>query len=353
MTPPTMRYVAHDPNGGGPEQLRFETGPVPAPKAGELLIQVEAAGVNRPDVMQRAGKYPPPPGASPVLGLEVAGTVAAVGPAVETPGGTGETPRFAVGDRVCALVNGGGYATWCVAPVGQCLPWPAGLDAVHSAALPETCFTVWSNLFRTGRLAAGETILVHGGTSGIGSIAIQLGRAFGARVLATCGSADKAALARSLGAEAAIDYRSEDFVARTLALTDRRGVDLVLDIMGAAYLERNLACLADLGRLVLVSLQGGAIADRLDLGRVMTGRLTVTGTTLRPRDAAFKAEIAAALLRNVWPLIETGAVKPLLYRILPFTQVAEAHRLMESGAHAGKIVLSMTGDRPMSGADRV
>lgn len=339
MSGQTMRYIDHDPSGGGPESMRLRTGPVPVPGPGALLIRVEAAGVNRPDVMQRAGKYPPPPGASPILGLEVAGTVAALGPPDEAA--TPPAHRFAVGDRVCALVNGGGYATWCVAPVGQCLPWPSGFDAARSAALPETCFTVWSNMIRSGRLAAGETMLVHGGTSGIGSTAIQLARALGARVIATCGSAEKAELARALGAEATIDYRTEDIPARVQALTGRRGVDLVLDIMGASYLERNLACLADLGRLVLVSLQGGAVADRIDLARIMTRRLTLTGATLRPRDAAFKAEIAAALRETVWPLIDAGTIKPLMYRILPFTQAIEAHRLMESGSHAGKIVLTM------------
>ncbi|MCQ8279057.1 NAD(P)H-quinone oxidoreductase [Acetobacteraceae bacterium KSS8] len=331
----TMRHVTHNPSGGGPETMGFAEAPMPVPRPGELLIEVEAAGVNRPDVMQRAGKYPPPPGASPILGLEVAGRVVALGPPGDRPS------RFQVGDRVCALVNGGGYATFCVAPVGQCLPCPAGLDVVQSAALPETCFTVWSNLFRTGRLRSGETVLIHGATSGIGSIAIQLATQFGARVFATCGDARKAEITRSLGAEAAINYKEEDFAERVAALTEGRGVDVVLDIVGAAYLERNLRSLADLGRLVLVSVQSGAVASGVDLARIMSKRLTLTGTTLRPRTAAFKAELADSLAEHVWPLIEAGKVKPLMERVLPFEQVRQAHELMEGGSHAGKIVLDL------------
>jgi putative PIG3 family NAD(P)H quinone oxidoreductase len=334
-----MRFVAHDPAGGGPDTLRLASGPLPVPGPGELLIRVMAAGINRPDVMQRQGSYPPPPGASPVLGLEVAGTVAAIGPAAEAA----DSP-VAVGDRVCALVNGGGYAEYCVAPVGQCLPWPAGYEAARAAALPETFFTVWSNLFRTGHLAAGETLLVHGGSSGIGSTAIQLARSFGARVLATAGSREKCDIVSRLGADAAINYREEDFAERVKALTDGRGVDIVLDIMGASYLDRNLSCLADLGRLVLVSLQGGGVAEQVSLTRIMTGRLTLTGTTMRPRSRAFKAEIAEALRQNVWPLLDTGSVAPLMHAVLPFTEVEQAHRLMEGGSHAGKIVLIVAKD---------
>ncbi len=346
-----MRFVAHDPAGGDPDTLRVRSGPLPQPRPGELLIRVEAAGINRPDVMQRKGLYPPPPDASPGLGLEVAGVVVAIAPAVgdAEPGkpapAVPATP-IAPGDRVCALVNGGGYAEYCTAPVAQCLPWPTGFDAVAAAALPENYFTVWSNLFRTGHLSAGETLLVHGGTSGIGSTAIQLARCFGARVLTTVGSPEKAAIARSLGADEAINYRTEDFAERVPALTGGRGVDIVLDIMGAPYLEPNLRCLADLGRLVLVSVQGGPVADKLDLRRIMTGRLTLTGTTMRPRSAAFKGEIAEALLQNVWPLLESGAVRPLIHAVLPFEQAAEAHRLMEGGSHAGKIVLALDGDGP-------
>ncbi len=339
-----MRLVAHDPAGGDPDTLHVRDAPLPQPRPGELLIRVSAAGINRPDVMQRRGLYPPPPDASPELGLEVAGTVVAIAPAAQAEPHPGAAAPVALGDRVCALVNGGGYAEYCTAPLAQCLPWPAGYDAVRAAALPENYFTVWSNLFRTGHLAAGETLLVHGGTSGIGSTAIQLARSFGARVFATVGSPEKAAIARSLGAEAAIDYRTEDFAERVLALTGGRGVDIVLDIMGASYLEPNLRCLADLGRLVLVAVQGGAVADKLDLRRIMTGRLTLTGTTLRPRSAAFKGEIAEALLQNVWPLLEGGTVRPLIHAVLPFEQAADAHRLMEGGSHAGKIVLTLDGD---------
>ncbi len=333
--PDSMRFVAHDGAGGGPDTLRIETGALPAPGAGELLIRVMAAGINRPDVMQRQGSYPPPRDASPVLGLEVAGIVAAIGAS------GAEAAGLAVGDRVCALVNGRGYAEYCVAPAAQCLPWPAGYDAPRAAALPETFFTVWSNLFRTGHLAAGETLLVHGGSSGIGSTAIQLARSFGARVIATAGTAEKCDIARRLGAEAAINYREENFVDQVMALTDGRGVDIVLDIMGASYLDRNLACLADLGRLVFVSLQGGARADGVSLTRIMTGRLTLTGTTMRPRSARFKGEIAEALRQDVWPLLDTGSVAPLMHAVLPFTQVVQAHKLMESGSHAGKIVLTL------------
>ena len=337
--PDSMRFVAHDAAGGGPETLRIETGALPAPGPGELLIRVLAAGINRPDVMQRQGLYPPPKQASPVLGLEIAGIVAAIGPA------DGPQPAAAaIGDRICALVNGGGYAEYCTAPAGQCLPWPAGYDAARAAALPETFFTVWSNLFRTGHLAAGETLLVHGGSSGIGSTAIQLARSFGARVLATAGTAAKCDIARRLGAEAAIDYRAEDFVERVASLTDGRGVDIVLDIMGASYLDRNLSCLADLGRLVFVSLQGGGTADSVSLTRIMTGRLTLTGTTMRPRSAAFKSEIAEALRQNVWPLLDAGSVAPLMHAVLPFAEVEQAHRLMEGGSHAGKIVLAVAED---------
>ncbi|NPD68427.1 NAD(P)H-quinone oxidoreductase [Lichenicola cladoniae] len=333
-----MRYIAHDAAGGPPDTLRVETGSLPSPRPGEVLVRVMAAGVNRPDVMQRAGAYPPPQGASPVLGLEIAGIVVAVVPSAD---GAGLDP-VQVGDRVCALVNGGGYAEYCVAPALQCLPWPEGYDAVRAAALPETYFTVWSNLFRTGHLAAGETVLVHGGTSGIGSTAIQFARSFGARVFATAGSAAKCALCLELGAEAAINYRDEDFAERIATLTGKRGVDVVLDLMGAPYLSRNLASLADLGRLVLVAVQGGAKADTLDLARIMSGRLTLTGTTMRPRTAAFKAEIAEALRQNVWPLLDAGTVRPLIHKVLPFTEAAQAHTLMESGSHAGKIILSLS-----------
>ena len=332
-----MRQVVHDPAGGGPETLRIENGPVPTPRPGEVLIRVLAAGINRPDLMQRQGLYPPPADASPLLGLEVAGTVVAIG---------SEVTGLTVGDRVCALVNGGGYAEYCVAPAVQCLPWPVGYDAPRAAALPETFFTVWSNLFRTGHLAAGETVLVHGGTSGIGATAIQLARGFGARVIATAGTAEKCATCLTLGAEAAINYREEDFAERVQALTGTRGVDIVLDIVGAPYLARNIDSLADLGRLVLVAVQGGAKAEALDLRRIMTRRLTLTGTTMRPRTAAFKVEIAEALRQNVWPLLDAATVRPMMHRVFPLAEVAEAHRMMEQGDHSGRIILDMTAGTP-------
>jgi NADPH:quinone reductase len=317
---------------GAPDVMEIVDAPVPVPRAGELLIRVQAAGVNRPDLMQRKGLYPPPKDASPVLGLEVAGEVAALG--------EGAT-AYNVGDRVCALVNGGGYAEYCAAPAGQCLPWPAGFDAVRAAALPENYFTVWSNLFRAGNLRAGQSVLVHGGAGGIGTTAIQLARARGARVFATAGSAEKCRLCETLGAEAGINYREERFADRVKELTGGRGVDMVLDMIGASYLEPNLRSLAEDGRLVVVALQGGAVAEKLDLARVMTRRLAITGSTLRPRTAAYKAELASALREEVWPLLERGEIAPLMHAVLPFTSVVDAHTLMESGSHAGKIVLSL------------
>jgi putative PIG3 family NAD(P)H quinone oxidoreductase len=304
----------------------------PVPQPGEVLIRVAAAGVNRPDVVQRQGLYPPPPDASPILGLEVAGVV------VET--GEGVTSLHE-GDRVCALVNGGGYAEFCRAPAGQCLPWPAGYDAVRAAAVPETFFTVWANLFDIGHLSAGETVLIHGGSSGIGTTAIQLARAFGARVLVTAGSAEKCAACVALGAEVAINYKEEDFVARVKAVTGRRGVDVVLDMVGGPYLARNVAVLAKDGRLVVVAVQGGGRDPDFDLRHVMVKRLTITGSTMRPRTAAEKAAIGASLLERVWPLLEAGTCAPVIHGVFPMEQVAEAHRLMESSAHIGKIVLTV------------
>src|SRR5688572_23029663 len=288
---------------GGPEVLRLTERRDPEPGAGEVLIQVEAAGVNRPDVMQRRGHYPPPPGASDIPGLEVAGTIAALGDGVR---------GWRVGDRVCALVAGGGYASLCVAPAPQCLPVPAALDAVGAAAVPETFFTVWTNVFDRGRLARGETALIHGGTSGIGTTAIQLAAARGARVFATAGSDEKCLACEALGAERAINYRQEDFVAAVKDATSGRGVDLVLDIVGGDYFPRNLAALAVDGRLVQTGLQGGASAQ-LDLTHVLRRRLTITGSTLRPRTVEEKGEIAAALRAEVWPLLEQGRVKPIVY----------------------------------------
>jgi putative PIG3 family NAD(P)H quinone oxidoreductase len=296
-----------------------------------VLIRVEAAGVNRPDIMQRQGKYPPPPGASDIPGLEVAGEV------VETKG----EARWKPGDRVCALVAGGGYAEFCAAPALQCLPIPQGLTAIEAAAIPETYFTVWTNLFQRGRLQPGETVLIHGGTSGIGSTAIQLARAFGAIAYATAGSDGKCDACRRIGAAEAINYRTEDFVERVKALTSARGVDLVLDIIGGDYLIRNIMCLALHGRLVQVGLIGGARAQ-IDLRPVLNNRLTLTGSTLRPRTAVEKGEIARELEAQVWPLFERGEIRPIVHRTLPLGEASEAHRLLEAGEVIGKVVLSVS-----------
>lgn len=327
MIPDTMRHIAHVP--GGPEGMALATGPVPQPGPGEVLIRVEAAGVNRPDVLQRSGAYPPPPGASPLLGLEVAGEVAVAG----------EGAGWSVGDRVCALANGGGYAEYCTVPGGQCLPWPDGYDAVRAAALPETYFTVWANLFGHGRLQPGERVLVHGGTSGIGVTAIQLAREFGARVYATAGSADKVAACVRLGADGGVNYREADFVGAVREFTAGAGVDVVLDMVGAPYFARNLQCLALDGRLVLIAFLHGSFVDGLDLRPIMARRLTVTGSTMRPRTAAEKAAIAAELRERVWPALSAGRCGPVIYAEFPLEQAADAHRLMESSAHVGKIML--------------
>lgn len=316
---------------GGPEVLALAEGPVPRPGPDEVLIRVAAAGVNRPDVLQRTGLYPPPPGASPVLGLEVSGMIAALGDGVQ---GCDE------GGEVCALVAGGGYAEFCVAPAPQCLPVPRGLSLLEAAGLPETFFTVWSNVFDRGRLVAGETFLVHGGTSGIGTTAIQLARAFGARVFATAGSLEKCAVCVELGAERAIDYRREDFPSAIREATAGRGVDVILDMVGGPYVERNLRALAVEGRLVQIAfLQGSKVT--LDLVHLMVRRQTITGSTLRPRLVAEKAAIAGALRDKVWPLIEAGTVRPVIDRTFPLAEAAEAHRLMETSRHIGKILLIM------------
>jgi putative PIG3 family NAD(P)H quinone oxidoreductase len=315
---------------GAPEVLQPTERPDPRPAAGDVLIRVAAAGVNRPDVMQRLGHYPPPPGASDIPGLEVAGVVESVGDGVTS---------WRAGDAVCALVSGGGYATKCVAPAVQCLPVPSPLDLVAAAALPETFFTVWSNVFDRGRLRAGETALFHGGSSGIGTTAIQLARARGARVLATAGSPEKCRACEQLGAERAIDYRSQDFVEAVRTLTAGRGVDLILDIVGGSYVNRNLGALAMDGRLVVIGFMEGEPTATIDLRRILGRRLTITGSTLRPRPVGEKGAIAESLRREVWPLLESGAVKPIVYRTFPLAEAAAAHRLMESGGHVGKIVL--------------
>jgi putative PIG3 family NAD(P)H quinone oxidoreductase len=318
---------------GGPEVLRPGRREVPRPGAGEVLIRVAAAGVNRPDVMQRQGHYPPPPGASDIPGLEVAGTIAALGEGVR---------EWSVGDAVCALLAGGGYAEMAVAPVPQCLPLPRGLDFVMAAALPETFFTVWTNVFERGRLREGETLLVHGGASGIGTAAISLAHALGARVLATAGSPEKCAACLRLGAERAIDHTREDFVAAVDEATGGRGVDVVLDMVGGDYTPRNLRCLALEGRLVQIAFLRGPRVE-VDLLTVMQRRLTLTGSTLRPRGVAEKGAIARALRERVWPLLEQGRVAPVVHATFPLEQAAEAHRLMESGRHVGKIVLRVEG----------
>ena len=318
---------------GGPEAMRVDRAPVPQPGAGEVLIRVAAAGVNRPDVQQRKGLYPPPSDASPVLGLEVAGEVVAFG--------DGAAGGLEHGRQVCALVNGGGYAEYCVAPTAQCLPWPKDYDAVRAAALPETLFTVWANLFGLGRLAPGETALVHGGSSGIGTTAIQLSRAFDARVFATAGSAEKCQACVALGAEAAIDYRTEDFVARIGALTGGRGVDVVLDMVAGSYLSRNTQALARDGRLVVIAVQGGVHDPDLNFALVMMKRLTITGSTMRPRTRAEKGAIADELHRHVWPKLDAGQCAPVIHGVFPLARVAEAHALMESSRHIGKIVLTL------------
>jgi putative PIG3 family NAD(P)H quinone oxidoreductase len=319
---------------GGPEVLVPVERQRPVAGAGEVVIEVAAAGVNRPDVMQRRGLYPPPLGASDIPGLEVAGTIVEVGPG----SGDGASPEWRAGDQVCALVSGGGYAEYCAAPAVQCLPIPRGLDATAAAAIPETFFTVWSNVFERGRLKAGEWILVHGGTSGIGTAAIQLARALGARVVATAGSPEKCGACERLGAECAINYRERDFVAEVRALTAGAGVDVVLDIIGGEYLPRNIEALAVEGRLVQIGLQGGSTAT-LNLAPLLVKRLTITASTLRARSVEAKGVLANALRAHVWPLLETGAVRPVVHATFPLRAAADAHRLMESGAHIGKIVL--------------
>ena len=314
---------------GGPEVLRETRGPAPVAGPGELLIRVRAAGVNRPDVVQRQGFYAPPPGASAIPGLEVAGEIVAMGEGVA---------RWHLGDQVCALVSGGGYAEYVNVPARQALPVPRGLSIEEAAALPETAFTVWSNVFQRGGLTAGEVMLVHGGSSGIGTLAIQLGRAFGARVIATAGSAEKCEACVALGAEACVNYRDADFVAAVRDFSGGRGADLILDMVGGDYIQRNIQCAAEDGRIVQIAfLQGAAVS--LNLMQLMLKRLTLTGSTLRARPESFKAALATAVEQNVWPLIEAGRVKVVLATRFKLADAAEAHRLMESSTHIGKIVL--------------
>ncbi|WP_423600508.1 NAD(P)H-quinone oxidoreductase [Roseateles sp. MS654] len=318
---------------GGPEVLQLIERADPVAGAGECLVRVQAYGINRPDVLQRKGAYPPPAGASDLPGLEVAGVIEAGDAQALAAAG------LEVGDPVCALVAGGGYAERCVAPVAQCLPVPRGWSMVEAASLPETFFTVWSNVFERARLQPGESLLVHGGSSGIGVTAIQLAKALGSTVLVTVGTADKAKACLALGADVAINYREQDFVEAVKAATAGRGVDVILDMVAGGYVARNVQCLADDGRAVIIAVQGGVKAE-FDAGQVLRRRLTISGSTLRPRPVEFKAGIARALRERVWPLLETRAISPVIFRQLPATEAAAAHALMESGEHVGKIVLS-------------
>jgi len=330
VIPTTMKAI--DPTEpGGPEVLRLVDRPVPRPGAGEVLIRVAAAGVNRPEVMQRQGKYPPPPGAPSILGMELSGTIVAAGDGVDD---------IQIGQPVCALVTGGAYAEYAVAPFGQCLPVPPALSMVEAAALPETLFTVWTNLFERAYAAEGDSVLVHGGTSGIGTMAITLGTLFGLTMIVTAGSDDKCAAARDLGATHAINYKTEDFVERVKAVTDGRGVDIVLDMVGGDYVPRNLQCLAEDGRHVSIAVQRGASAE-IPLFEMMRRRLTLTGSTLRPRSVAFKSLVADEIVRSVWPFVEAGQLKPVMDRSFPFVDAPAAHARMEAGDHVGKIVLTM------------
>ena len=328
--PATMQAI--DPEAhGGPEVLRLVERPVPQPQSGEVLIRVAAAGVNRPDVLQRKGGYPPPPGAPSIPGLEVSGTVVAVGEGVEDT---------MIGQPVCALIAGGGYAEYAVAPAGQCLPVPHGLDMVHAAAIPETLFTVWTNLFERAFATEGDSVLVHGGTSGIGTMAIALANAFGLTIVVTAGSDDKVAAAKALGAHHAINYKTEDFVARVKEITGGKGCAVVLDMVGGDYVPRNLQCLADDGRHVSIAVQGGAQAT-IPIFEIMRRRLTLTGSTLRARDEGFKTLVAEEIARTVWPHVEAGRPRPVIDKVFPLADAAAAHARMEEGDHVGKIVLTV------------
>ena len=331
MIPTNMRFVSHG-RGGPAEVLEIAQTATPIPGPREVLIEVEYAGVNRPDILQRAGAYPPPPGASPILGLEVAGNVVARG---------AEVNEWTVGDSVCALTPGGGYAEYCLADASHCLPVPRGLELKQAAALPENLFTVWHNLVERGRLKAGESVLVHGGSSGIGYMAIQLAKQYGAEVLATAGSDQKTEFCRKLGADLVINYRTQDFVAEIENHIGRRGVDVILDMVGGDYLSRNVGLLALEGRLVQIAFLQGSKVSEFDFLPVMVRRLTITGSTLRPRTVEQKAAIARSLRDRVWPLLETGKVKVFIHQIFPLAQVRDAHRQMEQGQHLGKILLQV------------
>ncbi|HEX7848236.1 MAG TPA: NAD(P)H-quinone oxidoreductase [Sphingomonas sp.] len=328
---PTVMRAIDPEQPGGPDVLRIVERPVPVPGEGEVLIKVAAAGVNRPEVMQRMGMYPPPPGAPSILGMEVSGTIVATGPGIE---------RDLVGQPVCALIAGGAYAQYAVAPYGQCLPVPEALSMIEAAAMPETLFTVWTNLFERGFAAEGDTVLVHGGTSGIGTMAIALCNLFGVTVIVTAGSDEKCAAAKAVGADHAINYKTEDFVERVKAITGGKGVAVVLDMVGGDYVPRNMQCLADDGRHVSIAVQGGLQAT-IPIFEIMRRRLTLTGSTLRPRSVAFKTAVADELAHNVWPQVAEGKLKPVIDTVFRFDQAPDAHRLMESGNHVGKIVLEI------------
>jgi putative PIG3 family NAD(P)H quinone oxidoreductase len=328
---PTVMRAIDPEQPGGPEVLQIVERPVPTPGEGEVLIKIAAAGVNRPEVMQRMGMYPPPPGAPSILGMEVSGTIVAIGPAVE---------RDLIGQPVCALIAGGAYAEYAVAPYGQCLPVPEALTMIEAAAMPETLFTVWTNLFERGFAAEGDTVLVHGGTSGIGTMAIALCNLFGVEVIVTAGSDEKCAAARTVGADHAINYKTEDFVERVKAITAGKGVAVVLDMVGGDYVPRNMQCLADDGRHVSIAVQGGMQAT-IPIFEIMRRRLTLTGSTLRPRSVAFKTAVADELAHNVWPQVAEGKLKPVIDTVFRFDRAPDAHRLMESGNHVGKIVLEI------------
>jgi NADPH:quinone reductase len=330
LLPSTMRFIDLS-SFGGAEVIRLAQGPLPAPGDNDVLIEVEYAGVNRPDIAQRTGRYNPPPGASPILGLEVAGKVVAKGTNVT---------QWSVGDPVCALTPGGGYAEYCVTPAAHSLPVPRGLSMLEAASLPENFFTVWVNVFDTCKLKTGESFLVHGGSSGIGLTAIQLAKAFGATVFTTVGNEEKAAFCRQIGADHAINYRNQDFLAEIQALAGKKGIDVILDMVGGSYIEKNLKLLAIEGRLCLIAFLQGSKAE-IDFMMLMLKRQTLTGSTLRARPDAQKSAIAKSLQEKVWPLIEVGKVKPVVHKVFPLAQAAEAHRLMESSLHIGKIMLAV------------
>ena len=327
--PERMSYVEHG-AGGDPEVMQVREGPVPATGPRDVLIEVHYAGVNAPDVSQRKGRYPPPPGASPIMGLEVSGTIAAIGSAVT---------QWSIGDAVCALTPGGGYAEYCAVPDAHCLPLPGGFDLERAAGIPENFFTVWTNVIERARLAKGESILIHGGSGGIGYSAIQVAKAWGATVIATVGNAAKMDFARSVGADHVINYREQDFAEAVSRITAARGVDVVLDMVGGDYIRKNLALLAIEGRLVQIAFQQGSIAGDLDLRPVMMRRLTITGSTLRPQPPENKARIAEGLRNHLWPMFADGRLRVIVHRVFPLTDVVSAHRMMESGTHAGKLLL--------------